>query len=193
MTTKKNSKLQGYLLIAVFVVPLFIAMGMYFMRDGMHAVKSVSHGELIYPAQPVTRIQIESGENSRIDLETLKGKWTYLVYSPQACDLECEASLFKLRQTKKATGREANRVQSALLIKAGQLETEIQNRNPRTLMGELIKMELENGDRASLKLEPGKIYLMDPHGNLMMKYDQSSTSRGMLKDIKKLLKISNIG
>ena len=165
MTTKKNSKLQGYLLIAVFVVPLFIAMGMYFMRDGMHAVRSVSHGELIHPAQPVTNIKIESGGNSKIDLETLKGKWTYLVYSPQTCDLECEASLFKLRQTKKATGREAHRVQSTLLIKAGHLDAEIKNRNPRTIVGELVKMELENGSKSNLKLEPGVIYLMDPARN----------------------------
>ena len=43
------------------------------------------------------------------------------------------------------------------------------------------------------QLESGYVYLVDPNGNLMMKYNHMATSRGLLKDIKKLLKISNIG
>jgi len=35
--------------------------------------------------------------------------------------------------------------------------------------------------------------LVDPNGNIMMRYDDQATSKGMLKDVKKLLKLSNIG
>ena len=65
------------------------------------------------------------------------------------------------------------------------------DRNQRMRVGSLVKFETESGEYMELK--PGTIYLIDPIGNLMMKYDTTSTSRGMLKDIKKLLKISNIG
>jgi cytochrome oxidase Cu insertion factor (SCO1/SenC/PrrC family) len=189
----ENSKLSGYLLIGVFVVPLLIAIVMYAMRDYLPTTNSVSRGELIHPAQPIKTLEIQLSSNETIDLEGFAGKWTYLVYSPNGCDLQCEASLFKLRQTKKATGRETNRIQSALLTDANKVAFEILNRNQRTRVGQLLKLELEEEPGKQKQLEDGVIYLIDPIGNLMMKYDNSTTSRGMLKDIKKLLKISNIG
>ena len=187
----ENSKLSGYLLIAVFVVPLLIAIVMYTMRGYMPAANTVSHGELIHPAQPIKTLAIQLASSESIDLQGLTGKWTYLVYSPNGCDLQCEASLFKLRQTIKATGRELNRIQSVLLTDTNKVDAEILERNQRTRVGQLLKLEIESDIQK--QLEHGVIYLLDPIGNLMMKYDPSTTSRGMLKDIKKLLKISNIG
>lgn len=192
MKTKK-SKLSGYLLIAVFVVPLLIAMVMYAMRDYVPTVRSVSHGELIHPAQPITVLDVQLLSKQSKTLEEIKGKWTYFIYSPDSCNLECEASLFKLRQTKIASGRESNRIQSVLLTGANKINSDVLDRNQRTHVGKLIKLEMENQPGVQKQLQPGMIYLVDPNGNLMMQYDATSTSRGMLKDIKKLLKISNIG
>jgi cytochrome oxidase Cu insertion factor (SCO1/SenC/PrrC family) len=189
----ENSKLSGYLLIAVFVVPLLIAIALYVMRDYLPTTKAVSHGELIHPAQPIKTLSIQLATNKTIDLQGFLGKWTYIVYSPNGCDLQCEASLFKLRQTKKATGRESNRIQSALLTNINKVNTEILQRNQHTHVGRLVNFEIDDEPGLQKKLEHGVIYLIDPIGNLMMKYDTSTTSRGMLKDIKKLLKISNIG
>ncbi len=189
----ENSRLSGYLLIAIFVVPLLIAIAMYSMRDYLPTMKTVSKGELIHPAQPIKTLSIQLATNETIDLQGLAGKWTYIVYSPNGCDLQCEASLFKLRQTKKATGREANRIQSALLTDINKVNTEILQRNQRTRVGQLLDFEIEDQPGKQKQLENGVIYLIDPNGNLMMKYDISTTSRGMLKDIKKLLKVSNIG
>jgi len=189
----ENSKLSGYLLIAVFIVPLLIAIAMYSMRDYLPTMNTVSNGELIHPAQPIKTLSIQLAANQTIDLEELAGKWTYIVYSPNGCDLQCEASLFKLRQTKKATGRETNRIQSALLTDINKVNKEILQRNQRTRVGYLLNLEIEDESGKQKQLENGVIYLIDPNGNLMMKYDASTTSRGMLKDIKKLLKVSNIG
>ena len=189
----KNSKLSGYLLIAVFVVPLLIAIAMYVMRDYLPTMNTISSGELIHPAQPIKTLSIQLASNETIDLEGLAGKWTYIVYSPNGCDLQCEASLFKLRQTKKATGREINRIQSALLTDINKVSADIIQRNQSTRVGGLLNLEIVDEPGKQKQLEDGAIYLIDPIGNLMMKYDTTITSRGMLKDIKKLLKISNIG
>ena len=190
---KENSKLSGYMLIAVFVVPLLIAVTMYSLRNDLPTISTVSHGELIHPAEPIQEIQIATANDQMLSLEDLKGKWTYLAYSPHGCDLTCEAILFKLRQTKLATGREINRIQSALLIDSKELASDIAARNQRTSVGQLIKLELESAPGVNRSLVPGTIYLLDPLGNMMMQYDDTATSKGMLKDIKKLLKISNIG
>ncbi len=190
---KEKSQLSGYLLIAMFVVPLLIAVAMYSMRDHLPAMKTASHGELIHPAEPIKSIQIKLAENKLMNLESLQGKWTYLVYSPDQCGLECEASLFKVRQTKIASGRESNRIQSALLTNPNNMNSQVMIRNHRTAIGELINLELESKSGVDEQLMPGTIYLVDPNGNMMMQYNATATSRGMLKDIKKLLKISNIG
>ncbi len=38
-----------------------------------------------------------------------------------------------------------------------------------------------------------RTYIVDPLGNLMMSYAPGSASKGMLEDMKKLLKLSHIG
>ena len=190
---KENSQFSGYMLIAVFVVPLLIAIAMYSLRDHLPSMSSVSHGDLIHPAEPIQVLEILTQQNKAISLEEIKGKWTYLVYAPNGCDLTCEASLFKLRQTKVATGRETNRIQSVLLLQDTVLSSAIALRNPKTSVGRLEKLEVEAQPGMNKELTPGTIYLLDPHANMMMKYDSHATSKGMLKDIKKLLKISNIG
>ncbi len=188
-----DSKLSGYLLIAIFVVPLLIAIVMYSLRDNLPMVKSVSHGQLIHPAQPIKKLEVQLHSGELINLDHMQGKWTYLVYSPESCDLNCEATLFKLRQTKIATGRESNRVHSIVVTKANESSTKILSRYRYIKSGNNITLKFEDESSISNTLEPGKVYLIDPLGNMMMYYNMDSTSRGMLKDIKKLLKISNIG
>ena len=190
---KENSQFSGYMLIAVFVIPLLIAIAMYSLRDHLPSMSSVSHGALIHPAEPIKALTIVTKQNKTMSLEEIKGKWTYIVYAPNGCDLECEASLFKLRQTKTATGRETNRIQSVLLLQNGVLNSAVALRNPKTIVGRLKKLEVEAQPGVNKALIPGSIYLLDPHANMMMQYDGHATSKGMLKDIKKLLKISNIG
>ena len=41
-----DSKLSGYLLIAIFVVPLLVAIAMYSLRDNLPMVKAASHGRI---------------------------------------------------------------------------------------------------------------------------------------------------
>ncbi len=190
---KENTKLSGYMLMAIFVVPLLIAITMYSLRNYLPTMNAVSHGQLIHPAEPIITLEIITQANSALSLEDLKGKWTYLVYAPRGCNLECEASLFKLRQSKKATGREVNRIQSVLLIGSKPLNADIASRNLNTAVGQLKRLELESQPGSNKQLIPETIYLLDPHGNMMMQYDNNATSKGLLKDIKKLLKISNIG
>jgi hypothetical protein len=40
--------------------------------------------------------------------------------------------------------------------------------------------------------EPG-IYIVDPHGNLMMGYAPTGAARGILRDLERLLRLSTIG
>ena len=184
------------MLFAVFVVPLMIAIAMYVMRGDSAQIKTVAYGELIHPAQPIDILTVRLNENDSYTLENLQGKWTYILYLDDACNLECEAALFKIRQTRLATGREANRVQSLMMLGSNQdviVDEIVLKRNPKIIFGQLEQIVITDDVVSKEILQPNIIYLVDPNGNLMMKYDVTSTSKGMLKDIKKLLKLSNIG
>lgn len=41
--------------------------------------------------------------------------------------------------------------------------------------------------------QAGRIYVVDPLGNLMMSYARTAEPKGLLEDLKKLLKYSRIG
>jgi len=195
METKKNER-AGYYLIAVFVVPLLIAIIMYTYRQHLPAIGSVASGQLIHPAQPIEILQIQMNDGTVFDNQQLTSKWTYLVFQSHSCDLNCEASLFKLRQARIATGRDSNRVQIILVHPHEQsfdIEQQIHNRHLVLKIGGLKTLQVEKQVLQPEQLGAGYIYLIDPNGNLMMKYDHKASSRGLLKDIKKLLKISNIG
>ena len=192
----KKTQRAGFYLIAVFVGPLLVAIAMYSLRDHLPSLGSVSKGELIHPAQPISAFSLNTDDQSIFDFDHFNGKWTYILYQKQRCDLECEASLFKLRQARLATGRDSNRVQTILAYPKDQdftIEQTILTRNHLVKVGSLAELQISKEVKQPEELKAGYVYLVDPNGNLMMKYDHMATSRGLLKDIKKLLKISNIG
>lgn len=193
-----NKKSQRTLLalFAIFVVPLLIAAIMFAMRGQWSLGNPVSHGQLIYPAQPVSQFDFITTANISHSKEFLQGKWTFILYIPAACNLECEAALFKLRQTIRATGKDINRVQYMLLSQpsaAPMVDPALQQRHPQMSVGQLIKWQTDVNAEQQELLKTGLGYLIDPLGNVMMRYDTNTTSKGLLKDLKKLLRVSNIG
>jgi len=69
----------------------------------------------------------------------------------------------------------------------------ITRRHPKLQQGQLQVLNLESPEMKAQLLHAGDVLLVDPNGNIMMRYDDQATSKGMLKDVKKLLKLSNIG
>lgn len=192
----KTPSYTGYMLFAVFIVPLLIAIAMYVMRNESTNTNTAAHGELIHPAQPIQTLELSSDNSGSYGLDDIKGKWTYLLYIEDTCNLECEAALFKIRQTRISTGRERNRVQLLLATSPGKsvsIDNDIVARNPRVVFSKIKELTISDEVAEKEKLQSAYIYIIDPNGNLMMKYDDTATAKGMLKDIKKLLKLSNIG
>ena len=194
---KNNKKSQRLLLVlfAVFVIPLLAAVGMIAMRDQLTLVTPSSHGKLIRPAQPITSLQLQTAAQNMVNKQDLLGKWTYVLYVHDQCNLDCEAALFKIRQARLAAGKDVNRVQYLLLRSAesASLDAALLSRHRQMLVGKLIKWETSASPEDHQPLQAGEVYLIDPLGNLMMRYSDSSTAKGMLKDLKKLLRISKIG
>lgn len=196
MNDNKKSRVTLLVLFMVFFGPLLVAVVMFALRGQFSFLSAASYGTLIHPAQPIAQFNFETNSQIKYSAEFLQGKWTYLYFASKSCDLQCEAALFKIRQIRIAAGKDLNRVQYLLLatsINSSPIQQSIFSRHNDLVIGKLLNWKTTLEVQQQEQLQVGFIYVIDPVGNLMMKYDMDATSKGMLKDLKKLLRISNIG
>jgi hypothetical protein len=163
-------------------------------------------GALIDPrAHPMPALGATTLDAKPISLEAFKGKWIMLKVGPSACDPACMEQMFAIRQVRSMQGKEMERIERVWLITdAAPLET--------MLIRELDGVRMLRAQRDTvatwLPLEQGatlenSIFLIDPLGNLMMRFppvpagapeaDKVQHYAKIKKDIGKLLKASAIG
>ncbi len=193
----KRSRIKLLIVFGLFLGPLFFALIWYY---GLGAVflprAATNHAPLVQPVvilQPFTNLQLDQTE---IDLSTLKGKWTVVHRLGVRCGEACEKSLYNTRQTRLALGKDANRVQRFVLgSSVNQLEIVGADHADLGLM-----LRITGGLETqlmplveSMSLEQDDALLVDPLGNVMMVIPFDLNPSHLLKDLKKLLKLSKIG
>lgn len=203
-STAPRSKRQAwvlYVLLFIFAAPFVLSWWMYNFtqlgRDG----GAYSHGELVLPPRIVPdRPLLDPVAITRS--RHLYGKWNVVYLTRNGCDAGCEQRLYMMRQIWLAMGRNSTRLQRVLLLVDAANEAAAQRRMQQ-YPGQLVALinpedsdaiagifTLETGDRP---LEAGRLYLIDPRGNLMMSYPQGADPMGIIKDLNRLLKYSGIG
>jgi hypothetical protein len=126
-------------------------------------------------------------------IAALKGKWVLVQFDSGACGAYCEQKHYFMRQVRKAQGRDQTRVERLWLV--------TDTAAPRKGLLEAISgTRIEQGAARRLAEQfaaPGEavnhIYIVDPLGNLMMRFPRDPDPRRMLKDLQRLLKTSQIG
>ena len=169
----------------IFFAPLAVSFYLYYGQH-WHPGGRVNAGELIEPARPLPAVA---------DLE-LRGKWTLLYVQHGRCDDECRRHLYDTRQVRLALDREMNRVQRVFIADADCCDlAELKAAHPDLMVR---ASAAEEPLLASLPVRDGALnshrtYLIDPLGNAMMFYEPESKPKGMLEDMKRLLRLSSIG
>jgi hypothetical protein len=120
-------------------------------------------------------------------LVPLRGKWVFVTVDAAGCAAACERKLYVVRQVRRGQGKDAERIERLWLLADGgkpraELLAAIEGSHvvPATpqLFGEL----------------PGNyIYLVDPLGNLMMRFPGDPDPAKLIKDLQRLLKYSRFG
>jgi hypothetical protein len=178
---------------AVFLLPVALAFTLYYGKLWRPA-KSSSLGELIEPAQPLTVAGLRHADGTSADAAVLTGKWTLLYIGDGRCDDACRTALVFGRQSRLALNNEMTRVQRVFLATGNCCDTEYFARE----QAGLIALDATAPEAAALLNQfPGErehtLFIVDPLGNLMMRHDASHTTKDLLSDLKKLLKLSHIG
>jgi hypothetical protein len=200
-----HDRRQRRILIGValmFFAPLALSFYLYYGKY-WHPGGRVNAGELIDPARPLPALALPlaaplPGNGAlQTDPQFLKGKWTFLYMQHGRCDDECLKALYDTRQVRLALDREMNRVQRVFIGDGDCCDL----KDLLAAHPDLIAIISSPADEPLLALLPQhgaaldarRVYLIDPLGNLMMFYAADAKPKGMLEDMKRLLRLSSIG
>jgi cytochrome oxidase Cu insertion factor (SCO1/SenC/PrrC family) len=152
---------------------------------------SVNYGELL-EVKPLTGTALNLSDNTIFRMRQLRGKWALVSIDSGKCDEQCRKKLYYMRQVRLIQNTEKNRIERVWLIDDGEAPAP-------EIVNEFEGILLVNAkDSDLLKAIPAKesnrdhIYLIDPIGNLMMRFPKNPDPAKMAKDIKRLLKVSQL-
>lgn len=195
---KPNRRPIG-VLILLFLAPLAFAFWLYY-GSGWRPSGRTNHGDLIDPARPLPAVAFVPVGGGEPLAHVLEGKWSLLVVGggqgegDQGCDATCREALVYARQTWISMGKELTRAQRVLLAPANCCDAEYLKREHEGL----VALQAGGPEAAPLLAEfpaptAGFVFIVDPRGNLMMRYDVHKDPKGLREDLKKLLELSHIG
>lgn len=173
-------------LASLFFLPVGLSFYLYYGHSALQPLTRVNHGDLVIPPRPLA------------DARVPPGKWTFLYVDAGRCDAACRTKLYETRQVRVALDREMTRVQR-VFVATGECcdDAFLKTEHP-----DLIVVRAGPGDPLLAALPPargapapagGTVYVVDPLGNLMMSYATEAKPKGLLEDMKRLLKLSHIG
>lgn len=182
------------LVASLFFVPLAAASWLY-LSSGWRPAAGVQHGELIDPPRPLPDAPLQLPDGSVAPADALRSGWSLVYVGDDACDKICRSALADMRQARLALDKDAIRVKRVLLHAGACCEAGFGTDEP-----DLQVLAASGPAGSALRAvfppsadgEPG-IYIVDPHGNLMMGYAPTGATRGIVKDLERLLRLSTIG
>jgi cytochrome oxidase Cu insertion factor (SCO1/SenC/PrrC family) len=188
----KRRPLQGWGLFLLFFGPLVVAVYLYFDTEWRPGGTS-NHGELIVPAVPLPAVSLPTPDGGQTDAEFLRHHWSLVYVARSNCDAACQEALYNGRQLRLALGRLMERVQRVYLYVGEAPDAAfIAAEHPDLLVA------AAGGAEAAALLgsfagQDEGYWLVDPLGNAMMRYPPDEPPRGIMEDLKRLLRLSRIG
>ena len=172
---------RGVLVLALlFLAPLLLAWLLYF-GSGWRPPGHTNHGALIQPPRPLSS-------------DIFQGKWSLVYIGEGDCNDACRSTLYFMRQTHQGLGELSPRVQRVFLTTTHCCAAGLATAYP----GLLARDQSGSAGAALLAHFPADarattLFIVDPRGNLMMRYDSRAAPKGLLQDLKQLLQLSSIG
>ena len=165
------SKLKFLLIVFVFVLP-FIFAKYFFDNDATSTRGTTNHGSFLVDEINITSL---ADNDHWIILQVIDGK----------CDTSCQDNMHMLRQINTALGKDMGRVKRYLLNNNTDKNAVNLDNYPKVIVldrSETLYNKLTKMDE--------RIFIADPFGKVILGYENDFIAKGLLKDIKKLLKFS---
>ncbi|MBG6071966.1 hypothetical protein IWX87_001719 [Polaromonas sp. CG_9.7] len=191
-----NTPSGRWKMILVLLVCASPVVASYFMYYVVRPEGRRNFGELISPQRPLPPLATQTLDGKAGELTALKNQWLLLSVAGGACDMRCEQNLYFQRQLRESLGREKDRLDRVWLV-----DDNIPVR-PALLpaLAAATVLRVQPGAVAQwLEPAPGKrledhLYLVDPLGNLMMRFPADMDAEAGAKakrDLDRLLRASS--
>ena len=196
---KQNQKTIILLLLA-FIVPVLMAYLVYVNMGDVS--KTRNNGELVIPPRPLESFSLQNESGQAFGFEQLKGNWNLVYIGNGKCAETCRDRLSIMHQSRIAQGKAMSRVGLIYIAldkneaaNAGSLKKEFARLTVLTGGQDDITKTLKLFETdAAINIKDGNlIFMLDPLGNLMMRYKKDVRLIGIIKDMEHLLKVSQIG
>ena len=136
-----------------------------------------NYGELLLPPA-----------SAPAELIAMRERWILVAWDRARCAAACEDKITVMRQVRLALGRNASRVDRVLLLE----RADGKPAPPAGFEGMFV-IGTTGVPHGGLIGDADHIYLVDPNGNVMMRWPASPDMKRMLRDLERLLKASQIG
>jgi len=187
--SRPQSRKTLWLVAAVCIAPFVLSFAAYYFYqpDGR-----VNYGELVEGRQlPDAPLKLADG--TPFTFAQLRGKWLFVTIDAAACDAYCDRKLWQIRQVRKTQGKYPERIERVWLITDGGTPGERQRSEYEgtwfvNAAGNAVLDVLPHAGAPS-----DHVYLVDPLGNVVLRYPRNADPTGIKKDLQRLLRVSRIG
>jgi hypothetical protein len=183
-----NGRRTLWLIFAVCVIPFFGAFLIYrFAPPDEH----MNYGELV--TRPLPDTAFRNLEGGSVRLSEFRGKWLLVHVDDARCDARCVDKMYKLRQIRLAQGKNMERVLRVWVISdEAPVDAKISAEYAGTTMlrGRVADLLPQLPVQSDIR---DHVWVIDPLGNLVLKYPPKADASGIRKDLQRLLKVSRIG
>ncbi len=196
LTAPNSSRRMLLLVAAVFFLPFIIGSGLFWLD--WRPEKFSNHGELLQPARTLPVTGLTHADGRALPTSELTGKWLIALPVVGACSAACEGRVQQMQRVNAALSKDQNRFKRILFSFPGggaaqhanaTLAADLQRRFPELVVVAVNVNATEPWHKA-LESQGDAVFVIDPLGNVMMRYTDANDSRGLLKDMERLLKYS---
>ncbi|KDN99938.2 hypothetical protein [Pseudomonas donghuensis] len=180
--SRARGRLQLLLILLVVLGPMILATSMYKLKFWVPDSRSY-HGEMIGNGPTRADLGVSAEE----------GRWQLLVSTPKDCGLDCQQLVYLARQIQIGLGRDASRASHALAAAqplASDYQAKLDREYPQL---QRYPLDVSRYGTVSQGKQDAQLWIIDPHGNLVLRYDARVKGKDLLNDLRHLLKLSNIG
>lgn len=181
------------LIFAVCASPLLASYVAYYV---IKPQGRTNYGQILDPRQyPLPKLNAFALDGTPTELTAYKGKWLMLQVGASDCNTACKTQLYEMRQLRLAQGKAMSRIERVWLITDAQpIDATLMHEYDGTRM---LRVQPASLDRW-LPVAPGTVpsdhlYVVDPLGNLMMRFPKDADPNKIKNDLGKLLRASSIG
>ncbi|MEM7406076.1 MAG: hypothetical protein AAF458_12330 [Pseudomonadota bacterium] len=189
--SKHNQRLAIVGIFAVFLLPVTLAL---LLRVNAVSLNTVNFGELLEPPRELSAQGLTLDHALAPQQPLFEDVWTVLILAPEGCAQACISVLDGTRQARTAVNKDYDRVLRLLVTPAPltrNVREELLDNHPDLALAHAKPAWMRSIN--ALKAPVPSVWLIDPRSFQFMSYPAPLEAGYLLKDLKRLLKISKVG